>query len=91
MQYIRQLHVSRPIALLRQRFPVHTVSPLRTMTGTAGIDKTPKDFPDSAPGGQSTSNNPDEIPNDAKALEPDAGEQAKKKEDAGMDTLPTIT
>ena len=42
------------------------------------VDKTPKDFPDSAPGGQSTSNNPDEIPADAKALEPDAGEEAKK-------------
>lgn len=75
------------------------------------MDKTPKEFPDSAPGGQSTSNNPDEIPADAKALEPDAGEEAKKvsccrgrvpshalmvlcvlqKEDAGMDTLPTIT
>lgn len=60
----------------------------------------------------STSNNPDEIPADAKALEPDAGEEAKKvssaccpdistsfvdygfgtqKEEAGMDTLPTIT
>ena len=42
------------------------------------VDKTPKEFSDSAPGGQSTSNNPDEIPAEAKALEPDAGEQAKK-------------
>ncbi|KAJ9111011.1 hypothetical protein QFC22_006656 [Naganishia vaughanmartiniae] len=48
------------------------------MTGTAGTDKTKKDFVDSAPGGMSTSNNPDEIPADAKALEPDAGEEAKK-------------
>jgi hypothetical protein len=40
-------------------------------------DKTPKEFSDSAPGGMSTSNNPDEIPADAKALEPDAGEEAK--------------
>jgi hypothetical protein len=32
----------------------------------------------------STSNNPDEIPADAKALEPDAGEEAKKvSSDAG--------
>ncbi|KAJ9102899.1 hypothetical protein QFC20_004865 [Naganishia adeliensis] len=78
----------RSASLATRRLPLQTV---RTMTGTAGTDKTPKDFTDSAPGGMSTSNNPDEIPADAKALEPDAGEEAKKKEEAGMDTLPTIT
>jgi hypothetical protein len=55
------------------------LAPLRpTDTFFFPADKTPKDFSDSAPGGMSTSNNPDEIPADAKALEPDAGEEAKK-------------